>query len=118
MVKCTSTTPEVSELRDEFHVPGTRVLQFAFDGHADNPYHLPENFVPNTVVYTGTHDNPTTRGWYEVLPEIERKNLWCYLKSPEREGAKISWELLRLAWSSVRTPPMPYRLLKLAEVYV
>jgi 4-alpha-glucanotransferase len=93
-------TPDVSKLRDDFQIPGTRVLQFAFDGHPDNPY-LPDNFVPNTVVYTGTHDNPTTREWYEVLPEIERKNLWCYLKSPERERAKISWELLRLAWSSV-----------------
>ena len=56
-------TPDVRELRDEFQVPGTRVLQFAFDGHADNPY-LPNNFVPNTVVYTGTHDNAPTREWY------------------------------------------------------
>ena len=93
-------TPDVSELRDDFQIPGTRVLQFAFDGHPDNPY-LPENFVPNTVVYTGTHDNPTSREWYEALPEVERNNLWRYLKSPEREGAKVSWELLRVAWSSL-----------------
>src|SRR2546429_8860604 len=46
-------TPDVEALRDEFHIPGTRVLQFAFDGHPDNPY-LPDNYVPNTVVYTGT----------------------------------------------------------------
>src|SRR5262249_5366095 len=52
-------TPDVVALRDGFQVPGTRVLQFAFDGHADNPY-LPHNYDPNTVVYTGTHDNPTT----------------------------------------------------------
>ena len=57
-------TPDVLALRDQFHVPGTRVLQFAFDGHADNPY-LPHNFVPNTVAYTGTHDNAPTRQWYE-----------------------------------------------------
>ncbi len=57
-------TPDVAALRDQFRLPGTRVLQFAFDGHADNPY-LPENFVPNTVVYTGTHDNITTRGWFD-----------------------------------------------------
>ena len=57
-------TPDVSALRDRFELPGTRVLQFAFDGHADNPY-LPDNYVANTVVYTGTHDNPTTRGWFE-----------------------------------------------------
>ena len=61
-------TPDVAALRDQFHLPGTRVLQFAFDGHADNPY-LPENFVPNTVVYTGTHDNTTTRGWFKELPD-------------------------------------------------
>ena len=53
-------TPDVKALRDGFRIPGTRVLQFAFDGHADNPY-LPRNFVTNTVVYTGTHDNATTR---------------------------------------------------------
>jgi 4-alpha-glucanotransferase len=93
-------TPDVSKLRDDFHIPGTRVLQFAFDGHADNPY-LPENFVSNTVVYTGTHDNPTTREWYEELSVAERKNFWSYLKSPQCGTARISWELLRLAWSSV-----------------
>ena len=76
-------TPDVSALRDQFHVPGTRVLQFAFDGHSDNPY-LPHNYVPNTVVYTGTHDNPTSRGWYEELPPYQRQNLWRYLKSPGR----------------------------------
>jgi len=43
------------------HIPGTKVLQFAFDGHLDNPY-LPDNYVSNAVVYTGTHDNNTTRG--------------------------------------------------------
>jgi 4-alpha-glucanotransferase len=52
-------TTDVSAMRDRFHFPGMRVLQFAFDGREDNP-HLPENFYTNTVVYTGTHDNPTT----------------------------------------------------------
>jgi 4-alpha-glucanotransferase len=92
-------TPDVSALRDEFQIPGTRVLQFAFDGHAENPY-LPENFVHNTVVYTATHDNPTSREWYEELSSVDRKNFWSYLKCPQSEGANISWELLRLAWSS------------------
>src|SRR5262249_50379962 len=64
-------TPDVNALRDAFHLPGTRVLQFAFDGHTDNP-HLPQNHVHDSVVYTGTHDNPPTRGWYEDLPEAER----------------------------------------------
>jgi 4-alpha-glucanotransferase len=55
-------TPDVSALREEFHLPGMRVLQFAFDGNPANP-HLPQNYATNTVVYTGTHDNSTTRGW-------------------------------------------------------
>jgi 4-alpha-glucanotransferase len=93
-------TPDVYALRDLFHVPGTRVLQFAFDGHSDNPY-LPHNYVSNTVVYTGTHDNPPSREWYEELPPYQRRNLSRYLKSPEREGGQVSWELMRLAWSSV-----------------
>ncbi len=67
--------------------------------HSDNPY-LPHNYVPNTVVYTGTHDNPTSRGWYEELPAYQRQNLWRYLQSPEREGGQVSRELMRLAWSS------------------
>ena len=78
-------TPDVCALRDQFHLPGTRVLQFAFDGHADNPY-LPHNYVPNTVVYTGTHDNNTTRGWFEELPDSQRQNLWRYLKRPASNG--------------------------------
>jgi 4-alpha-glucanotransferase len=92
-------TPDVYALRDQFGVPGTRVLQFGFDGHFDNPY-LPHNFIPNTVVYTGTHDNPTSRGWYEELPPNQRQNLWQYLKSPEGESGKVAWDLMRLAWSS------------------
>ena len=93
-------TPEVSALRDEFHLPGTRVLQFAFDGHSDNP-HLPDNYVANTVGYTGTHDNPTTRGWYEDLPDTARGNLWRYLKRPGGTSADASPALLPVLWSSV-----------------
>jgi len=92
-------TPDVSALRDQFHLPGTRVLQFAFDGHADNPY-LPHNYVANTVVYTGTHDNNTTRGWFEELPDRERQNLWRYLKRPPSNGVEVARLLLGLAWSS------------------
>ena len=93
-------TPDVGALRDHFQIPGTRVLQFAFDGHADNPY-LPDNYVANTVVYTGTHDNPTTRGWYEELPSAERSNLWRYLKRAPGSGEDAAPALLGLAWSSV-----------------
>jgi 4-alpha-glucanotransferase len=92
-------TPDVSALRDQFHLPGTRVLQFAFDGHSDNPY-LPHNYVPNTVVYTGTHDNNTTRGWFEELPDSQRQNLWSYLKRPASNGVMAATALMGLAWSS------------------
>jgi 4-alpha-glucanotransferase len=92
-------TADVQTLRDQFRLPGMRVLQFAFDGHADNPY-LPHNFVHNTVVYTGTHDNATTRQWYEELPDYQRQNLWSYLKRAPGTSADAAPELLRLAWSS------------------
>ena len=93
-------TPDVRALRDQFQLPGMRILQFAFDGHADNPY-LPQNYNPNTVVYTGTHDNATTRGWFEALPEDQRRNMWNYLKRPAGNSDEVAWELIRLAWSSV-----------------
>jgi len=92
-------TPDVYGLRDQFQLPGMRILQFAFDGHADNPY-LPQNYIPNTVVYTGTHDNNTTRGWFEALPEDQKRNVWNYLKRPAGNSAEVAWELIRLAWSS------------------
>jgi len=93
-------TPDVRALRDQFHLPGTKVLQFAFDGHSDNPY-LPENYSANTVVYTGTHDNDTTRGWFAALPQNQREKVWNYLKRRPGESSEIAWELIRLTWSSV-----------------
>jgi 4-alpha-glucanotransferase len=93
-------TPDVCKLRDEFCIPGTRVLQFAFDGSSDNP-HLPENFPTNSVVYTGTHDNNTTRGWFEALPEATRSSVWSYLNRGHSDSEEIALELLRVAWSSV-----------------
>ena len=92
-------TPDVRALRDQFHLPGMRVLQFAFDGHSDNPY-LPHNYVSNAVVYTGTHDNPTTRGWYEDLPGAQRQHVWSCLRRPSGESNEVAGELVRLAWSS------------------
>ncbi len=93
-------TPDVRELRDEFKLPGTRILQFAFDGHADNPY-LPGNYVPNTVVYTGTHDNATTREWYEESTASQRKQLWTYLKRAPGESGEVARAMMSLAFSSV-----------------
>jgi 4-alpha-glucanotransferase len=92
-------TPDVYALRDHFHLPGMRVLQFAFDGRPDNPY-LPGNYVSNTVAYTGTHDNPTTRGWFEDLPDDQRQNLWTYLKQRPSDSNDAAPALMELAWSS------------------
>jgi 4-alpha-glucanotransferase len=92
-------TPDVVALRDQFHLPGTRVLQFAFDGHSDNPY-LPANFVSNTVAYTGTHDNAPTREWYHELPDYQRQNLWNYLGRPPGRSDEAAPALMELGWSS------------------
>jgi 4-alpha-glucanotransferase len=93
-------TPDVSSLRDEFHIPGTRVLQFAFDGSRTNP-HLPENFSANTVMYTGTHDNNTTRGWFEALPELDRRRVSNHLHRGGQDSSQVVEDLLRMAWSSL-----------------
>jgi 4-alpha-glucanotransferase len=93
-------TPDVALLRDQFQLPGTRVLQFAFDGHPDNPY-LPHNFASNTVVYTGTHDNPPTREWYEQLPDSQKQTLWRHLTRRLVDSADAAPALIELAWSSV-----------------
>ncbi|HUO16695.1 MAG TPA: 4-alpha-glucanotransferase [Verrucomicrobiae bacterium] len=95
-------TPDVHALRNQFQLPGTRVLQFAFDGHSDNPY-LPANFVTNTVAYTGTHDNAPTREWYEQLPEYQRQNFWNYLKRMPGASDDVAPSLVTLAWSSIAT---------------
>ncbi len=92
-------TPDVCALRDEFHQPGMRVLQFAFDGNSDNP-HLPHNYIPNIVVYTGTHDNPPSRCWYENLPADQRATVNNYLMSTPAAGSGVARQLMHLAWSS------------------
>lgn len=61
-------TKDVIKLRQKLNYPGMKVLQFAFDEAGDNP-HLPHNFEPDSVVYTGTHDNNTTLGWYQNAGE-------------------------------------------------
>ena len=90
---------DVYALRDQFQIPGTRVLQFAFDGHSDNPY-LPHNFASNTVAYTGTHDNAPTREWYEELPDYQRQNFCNYVQCTSQGNEAAAAALIRLAWSS------------------
>jgi 4-alpha-glucanotransferase len=92
-------TPAVTALRDQFKLPGMRVLQFAFNGDPNNP-HLPHNCVHNCVVYTGTHDNDTTRGWYDSAPQHERDNLWRYAQRCPGEPQDAVWEMIRFALSA------------------
>ena len=92
-------TPEVLALRDQFELPGVRVLQFAFDGDAAN-LHLPHNYPANVVVYTGTHDNATTREWFEGLRDRQQRCFWEYLRLSRGEVRDAAPELIRLAWSS------------------
>jgi 4-alpha-glucanotransferase len=90
-------TPEVEALREELGFPGMKVLQFAFSGDPGHAY-LPHNFERNCVVYTGTHDNDTTLGWFSTTSEKERKALCQYLGGRCDE---VNWELIRLALMSV-----------------
>jgi 4-alpha-glucanotransferase len=89
-------TPEVELLRDQFNLPGMKVLHFAFDAGPDHPY-LPHTYGENAVVYPGTHDNDTSKGWYlAAKPELQ-DTVRRYLKVP---GHDIAWDLLKAAWHS------------------
>jgi 4-alpha-glucanotransferase len=90
-------TPEVVALRDAFSLPGMKILQFAFDSDATHDY-LPHNFERHCVVYTGTHDNDTNRGWYESIPDETKDFCRRYLGCNDEN---ISWEMIKAAWSSV-----------------
>jgi len=90
-------TPDVVAMRDRFDLPGMKIVQFAFHGDPDEPF-LPHNHVSNCIVYTGTHDNDTTRGWYERVPEKEKDFYRRYLG---RDGHDVAWDMIRAAWMSV-----------------
>jgi 4-alpha-glucanotransferase len=89
-------TPEVEKLRDDFALPGMKILQFAFSDPA-NAY-LPHHFVPQCVAYTGTHDNDTSRGWFDSAPEENKAFALKYLQTDE---AGFTWALIRLGMASV-----------------
>tara|TARA_Y100001978_G_scaffold145161_1_gene130191 strand:- start:6190 stop:7707 length:1518 start_codon:yes stop_codon:yes gene_type:complete len=83
---------DVIDLRDQFDLPGMKILQFAFDGNEDNPY-LPKNIVENNcVVYTGTHDNSTTLSWWNDLDD----NLKKKIKKEYDFTNEPSWKLIEL----------------------
>ncbi|HMN77465.1 MAG TPA: 4-alpha-glucanotransferase [Burkholderiaceae bacterium] len=90
-------TPDVVALRKRFGLPGMLVLQFAFDGTSDNPY-LPHNHRADAVVYTGTHDNDTTAGWWQQAAAGSRAQACAYL---DTDGAQMPWTLIRAALASV-----------------
>jgi 4-alpha-glucanotransferase len=92
-------TPDVIALRDSFDLPGMKILQFAFTG-PDNDF-LPHRYSRNSVVYTGTHDNDTARGWFESAPETEKDFSRRYLGRDWQNGSEFSWDLIRTAWGSL-----------------
>jgi 4-alpha-glucanotransferase len=89
-------TPDVVVLRDQFNLPGMKILQFSFSG-PDNPF-LPHHYKPNCVVYTGTHDNDTSLGWYRTAPAEERDFYHRYIN---RDNADVPGDMLRAIWGSV-----------------
>lgn len=91
-------TPSVVDLRDTFDFPGMKILQFSFTDNQANAF-LPHNYTTaNCVVYTGTHDNDTTLGWYTSAPEAEKHRAREYTRS---DGGAIHWELIRTGMMSV-----------------
>ena len=98
-------TPDVVEVRDKFNLPGMKILQFAWGVAQDAPlvadpgheFH-PHNHTPNSIVYTGTHDNDTTLGWWRTASDRERRFLQVYLAT---DGNVAHWDLIRSAFMSV-----------------
>ena len=88
--------PAVPALLAEVGLPGMKVLQLAFDGDPRNPF-LPRYHPEACVVYTGTHDNDTTAGWYRSLPPEERRRVPVAV---DGDGHRIAWNLITLAWES------------------
>lgn len=90
----------VFDLRDEFALPGMKVLQFAFGNDMPHSVHIPHNYSKNFIVYTGTHDNNTTRGWYKTADDKTKQLLKDYAGRDVSEE-EVNWVLTRMAYSSV-----------------
>ncbi|WP_077612379.1 4-alpha-glucanotransferase [Clostridium sp. Marseille-P2415] len=93
-------TASVLKLVKDTGFPGMKVLEFAFDSREESDY-LPHNYTPNCVVYTGTHDNNTIRGWYEDLSPEDRQLAVDYLNNAGTLEEEIHWDFIRLALASV-----------------
>jgi 4-alpha-glucanotransferase len=97
-------TPEVCHLRDQFGIPGMRVMHFGFDGNPDN-FYLPHKYPENCVAYTGTHDNDTTRGWYDKTPSDRRDAVRRYLRCSDHD---VTWAMIAaLQYSAANTAIVP-----------
>lgn len=90
-------TADVIKLRDDFNLPGMKILQFAFDSGEANDY-IPHNYTKHCVVYTGTHDNETVNGWFKNAKPADKNYILQYTHS---DGKNIAWDLIRCAWASV-----------------
>ena len=101
-------TPDVFELRDHFNLPGMRVLQFAFGADSLADIYVPENYPPNSVAYTGTHDNDTTVGYFSAGEgegttrtaeqiEAEKRTVLGYFGT---DGSEIHWDFINRVWQS------------------
>ena len=91
-------TPDVIELRDHFGLPGMKILQFAFSTDASDKF-LPHNYTRNFIVYSGTHDNDTSCGWYsKTSTDKEHDNFRRYLRT---DGHDPAWSLIDAAFRSV-----------------
>lgn len=90
-------TPGVVKLRDTFGLPGMKILQFGFETTEDNGF-LPHHFVPNSVCYTGTHDNDTTLSWFGGIDEPAKDKIRRYLNT---DANSIVWDMIRACWASV-----------------
>jgi 4-alpha-glucanotransferase len=93
-------TESVCNLLAESGYPGMKVLQFAFDSREDGNY-LPHNYTPNSVVYTGTHDNNTTKAWYQNLADKDKEFALEYLGRNTKSADEITWALIQMAQGSV-----------------
>lgn len=93
-------TETVKELLEETGYPGMKVLEFAFDSRDDSD-HLPHNYVSNSIVYTGTHDNDTIIGWYNSIGKEDREFSKEYLNNYNTDINDIHWDFIRSALGSV-----------------
>jgi 4-alpha-glucanotransferase len=93
-------TPGVNRLREALGLPGMRVLQFGFDPADPRGPHRPENHVEDSVVYTGTHDHDTIRGWYESLADDRRADVDAVLRERGIDAREPWWALIELAYAS------------------